>query len=403
MRLLIIILIGKFANCFPQSSHDTSYVNPVKSYQTFIPDMISTHPLGVFMSNINSNFQTEQESKYSISINISNGNVWLPHVKGYIPVNQSDINSMERILWHGREGIFDRVNTPSKTMDFHADGVYRVYQLKLNIPVYKKFEFRINVRSFSIDEGNSPFSLLTSDQFIEWFHSNIKGGEDPFARKVYGFNKEQVTYTDQKGKTFSLSKGDYVFSGLDFSYYYYPRINFLKNKNICLNFGLQTGINVTRINPALDFGLNSTINKYFIFGSKKKLQLAYSSGIMRQKLLKIGEGVQICSSKFLFTSELLMNYQKQVRKKSFISIGTTYFIHSPYNNKEEYKYIVLTGERISSHWHYALSHLYRTLTYNTFYMSFTKGCFSISTYLKEDLLVDNAPDFQTGIGFKVNL
>jgi hypothetical protein len=65
--------------------------------------------------------------------------------------------------------------------------------------------------------------------------------------------------------------------------------------------------------------------------------------------------------------------------------------------------MVLTGNRVSTHWHYALSHLYRRLTYNTLFISYSKGFFSVSGYIKEDFFVDNAPDAQTGVAVRFNL
>jgi hypothetical protein len=403
MRFILILFIGSFINCFSQTESDSLNLNYLNTSQSFIPNTKSTHPLGVFISRISHNFQLEPAEKSSIALNISSGNVWLPYVKGYLPTNEPDKAAMEKIVWSAREFNFDFLNTPSKTIELHADGIIRLYQLNLSIPVSEKSELKINTRAFSVDPGNIPFSILTSDRVIEWVHSNIAGGEDPFARKVYGLNKTNISYTDRYGKTFYLGNGDFIFSGIELCYYYYPRINSLNKRNIYINFGLLAGINVSKVNPSLDIGLNTSLNKQVFLGAKRKLQLGVSTGILRQKVMMFGEGVQISNSKFLITSELLVNYQKEITGKGLISIGTSYFFQSPYNKKDDYKSIVLTGDRISSHWHYALSHLYRILSYNTLFISYSKGCLSFSAYLKEDFLVDNAPDVQTGIGLKVNL
>jgi hypothetical protein len=402
MRFLLILFIGSFGNCFSQTDTASIILDSGNTSQSFLPNTISTHPLGVLISRISHNFQMKPSEKSSIALNISSGNVWLPYVKGYFPLNVSDINSMENIVWSAREFSFDFINSPSKTIEFHADAVIRLYQFNLIIPISHNFELKLNTRCVSADRGNIPFSLLTSDQFIEWFHSTLAGGEDPFARKVYGFNKTKISYTDENGKTFTLDNGDFIFSGVDVILYYYPTFKSLIKRNIYINFGLQTGINTNRINPSLDIGLNSSVNKQITIGSKRKLQLGVATGILRQKVQMLGEGVQISSNKFLFSAEVLLNYQKQTAKGSFISFGTSYFVQSPYNNKDDYKSIVLSGDRISSHWHYSLSHLYRYLSYNTLFITYSKGAFSISAYVKEDLLVDNAPDVQTGLGLRVN-
>jgi len=61
----------------------------------------------------------------------------------------------------------------------------------------------------------------------------------------------------------------------------------------------------------------------------------------------------------------------------------------------------MKGEKISSHWHYSISHLFKTLTCNNFFISMSKGKYSFSAYLREDFRVDNAPDIQTGLGFNL--
>jgi hypothetical protein len=402
MRFVLILLIGSFGSCYSQTVSDTNNVSNLNYNHLFVPAMTSTHPLGVFMSRISHNFQLLPEKTSSIAFNISSGNTWLPYVKGYMPLLEQDINAMEKIVWSAREYSFDLLNSPSKTIEFHADGIIRHYQLKLSVPVSDNWELKVSTRAFSVDPGNFPFSTITSDRLIEWFHSNVGGGEDPFARKVYGFNKTRISYTDPNGKNFYLTNGDFIFSGIELSCYYYPPFTSLIKRKIYLNFGLLTGINTSKINPSADIGFNTSINKQLSIGSKRNLQFGLSTGILRPGVLTNSEGVQISNSKFLLTAEILLNYQKMIGRNSQISIGTSYFIQSPYNKKEEFNSMVLTGERISSHWHYAVSHLYRNLSYNTLFITYTKGCFSLSAYLEEDLLVDNAPDVQTGMAVKVN-
>jgi hypothetical protein len=400
-EVILLLLVAGFSNCFSQTdsvSVQTEYRNIIP---WFMPNMTSTHPLGIFTSRINHNFQTEPGKKVSLAFNISNGNVWLPYVKGYLPQDEADIVAMKELEWYDREYYYDTVNSPSKTMELHADGIVRLYQLKLSFPVSKRLELGINMRAFSVDPGNIPFSTLTSDQFIEWFHSNIYGGEDPFARKAYGLNLTKFSYTDQNGSTFHLNNGDFIFSGIELSGYYYPHIKSLINRNIFLNVGLLTGFNTSTTNPSLDVGLNSSLNKQIKTGNRSKLQLGISGGVLRQKLLTFGEGVQISDKKFLFTTEFLLDYQMKTKRGGLVSIGTTYFIQGSYFERGDFESMVLTGDRISTHWHYALSHLYRKLTYNTLFVSCSKGHFSFSAYLKEDLFVDNAPDVQTGAGIKV--
>jgi hypothetical protein len=399
MRLCLIILFFKWGVCFSQTSADSIKYHTDPSI--FI-NRVSTHPFGIFISRINHNFQTAPARKTSLIFNISNGNVWLPYVKAYFPLSEADRNAMRKFVWHEREGNFNKENTPSQTMEFHADGIIRLYQLKLNIPLSVKQEMSFSARAFSVDPGKVPYSLLTSDQFIEWYHSNLSRFEDPFARKVYGYNKVKIQYTDKKGKELQLKNGDFIFSGFEISYYYYPAFKKLEKNKIYTNLGLQLGVNTTSINPSADLGLDGSVIKQFNLVSGKQVHFGISAAALHQKLASFGQGVQLSNNKYLISTEMLLDYILPLKHKSYVSFTTTYFIQSSYNKKSERDYYVLTGDRISTHWHYSISHLYRALTANYFIITLSKGDFTYSVYAREDLLVDNAPDVQTGIGFKMN-
>ncbi len=339
------------------------------------------------------------DRKMSVTTNYSSGNVWLPYVKSYSPVNEEDRLAMQNFPWHEREWRYDVTNSPSKTMEFHADGVFREYQIKFNFPIANNHEIKINNRMFSIDYGNIPYSFLTSDQIIEWFHSNIYGGEDPFARKAYGFNQAKLRYKDANGKTIQLNNGDFVFSGIDLSYYYYPDFIFLSSRNIYTNLGFQLGINSSRVNPSLDLGLNFTLlKKISLRNSRNQLDLGFSSSALRQKIVHFGNSVELSNKKYLCSLELLLEYVKRFNDGSYFSIATTWSVQSSYYRKSDFESLVLTGQRISTHWNHAISHLYTPLTSNTLVFTYAKGNIALWVYLKEDLLVDNAPDVQTGIG-----
>lgn len=399
MRFFLIVLILNYGICFSQT--DDKSLNETDVISTYYSNTLSVHPFGVFISRISNNFQLQSENKFSITANISTGNVWLPYVKTYSPLNETDRIAMKNSVWHEREGLFDAINTPSKTTEFHADGVIRQYQIKLNIPIAPRNELKVSCRMFSLDKGKAPYSLLTSDQFIEWFHSNVAGGEDPFARKVYGLDQAKISYKDENGKKLYLDNGDFIFSGVDAAYYTYPQINFLKKRNIYTNIGLQIGANVTKVNPSMDLGLNSTlIKKMGLKNKKKELHLGLSLSALRQKIIRFGDGVQLSNKKYILNCEPIVEYIKRPNNRRYFSITTGWSIQSSYNKKSDFDYLVLKGERITSHWHYTSTHLYRALSASTLTFTYGIGTIAFWMYLREDFVVDNAPDVQTGIGFK---
>ncbi len=398
MKYLLLLLFLPCSICFSQNVNDSvDYENTFAAYHA---NTISTHPFGVFISRISPDFQLKPSKKISVSFTISSGNVWLPYVKAYIPVHEADRDAMRKFIWHEREGNFD-FSTPSRTMDFEADGTIRLYLLKFNIPLSTASELRISTRMFSLDGGRLPFSSLTSDQFIEWFHSHISGGEDPFARKVFGYNHAGMYYTDQEGNVFRMQNQESLFTGIDLSYYYYPRIEWLEKSNLYTSLGLQLGVNVNKVNAAADIGINPTLVKRFVLNKHSEIHFGTGLGLVKQSVVRFKKGVSLSNANLLFSSEFLLKYIYRFRSQKSLSVATNYWIQSAYNKPHEFDYMVLTGERISTHWNYAISHLYRPLTANSLIITYTLGDLAFSVYFREDLLVDNAPDLQTGVGLQV--
>ncbi len=399
IRCLILLLLSCNI-CFSQTDKDSADITT--SYDVFYANRLSTHPFGVITSRTNHNFQTGPAKKISLSINISSGNVWLPYVKAYQPLREDDRNVMRTLPWHERDAHFDQSFSPSESFEFHADGVIRFYHVTLNIPLAKKHDLNINTRMFSLDEGRVPYSTLTSDRLIEWFHSNIYGGEDPFARKVYGLEKAKIHYVDENGKTLEMQKGGLAFSGIDVSYSYYPDFMALRKRGLFTNFGLQLGGNLHQSNPSLDLGLFSSLIKKIKFRNRHELHLGGGISALHLNLLNNENALQLSNKKLLLSSEFLISYIIPNKRNGYFSIATTYFIQSSYNQRKDFETIVLSGERYSTHWHYSISHLYRPLTTNYLIITWaTKGVAS-SIYLREDFLVDNAPDTQVGIGIRVS-
>jgi hypothetical protein len=362
---------------------------------------LSVHPFGIFMSRINTNFQLKADKNLSVTANISSGNIWLPRVKSDSPINESDRNEVSKLNWYNRDGMIAFLNNaPTKTTKFEADGVIRLYQIQLNLPLSDQHEIKVNSRMFSLDGGKIPTSIVTNDELIEWFHSNVAGGENPFARKAFEYDQAKIRYSDEEGNTFQINSGDFIFSGIDLSYYYYPQFKSLEERSIYTNFGVQVGANLNDINPSFDLGLNGTIIKSIHLKRERRFNVGLSVGAMRMQVLAYGEAVQLITRKNLVNSEFLFEYLKHYKNKSLLSFAVSWITQNSFNKKSDFETIILAGERSTSHWHLALSHLYDIRTSYNFMISYAKGDFAYSTYFREDFTVNNAPDTQGGIGVK---
>jgi hypothetical protein len=367
------------------------------------PNLLSTHPLGIYISRIYHNFKIQSDRKPSFSFDISNGNVWLPFVKSYELTDPIDQQKAEGIVWHEREFKFDLTKVPAKTKEFSADGVLRSYRLTFCLPVNINQELSISIRAYSLDKGKYPLSFITSDATIEWFHSNIKGGDDPFARRFYGLNKAGITYKDENDKFIKMNAGDFIIPGVELNYFYYPKLNINKTRNIYLNFGVHAGVNTSRVNPVTDIGISASILKKALIKNKNIFTVGLSTGALRQRVFQFGDRVDISNHVFLYSLEGLINYRKQLKEGRSISYGINYNLQTSYNKPSDFDQIVLTGIRKSTQWHYAFSHLYRNVQGWSFIFTHTNKRFSYYLSLREDLKVDNAPDIQTGAGVKVSL
>ncbi|MEX0315546.1 MAG: hypothetical protein AB3N18_15320, partial [Allomuricauda sp.] len=91
---------------------------------------------------------------------------------------------------------------------------------------------------------------------------------------------------------------------------------------------------------------------------------------------------------------------KQTNNNGYHSIGLNYRIQTPYHNKQEEAYYVPTSEENIKRWHDASRQLYKYQSYWSLIYSFTKKTV-FSVYLQQDMLVNNAPDLQTGIRLKI--
>jgi hypothetical protein len=406
MKYYLLFFIFSIFNLFysAQSNQDDFWNHEIENSSDIIkPYTLSTHPFGIFISRSNHNFNVRSPDKYSFSFEVSSGNIVLPYVKSYELTDPNDREKSKNLVWHVREYAFDLDKSPSKTKEFIADGVIRSYRFNFTLPLTVNHELNFSLRANSLDRGKYPFSVFTSDEFIEWFHRNIAGGKDPFSRYHYGINKAGIVYKDENDKVLKMDNNDFMISGIDLNYTYYPKLEMNKKHHIYLNFGAQLGINTSRYNPAADFGVSSSILKKMIIKNKNILSFGLSAGVLRQHVLEYGDGVNISNQDFFCSFEGLIDYKVRLRNNNRISYGINYNFQNSYNKKKDLDYMVLTGERINTHWQKTISHLYEDVEGWSFICTYSTKRFSYFVYLREDLNLDNAPDLQTGIGVKMSI
>ena len=368
------------------------------------PSILTTHHFGIFSSRISTNFKLRPSKKTILSINAVSGNNFHPYVEGYFPKDSEVREQFSRTIWHNRHfNYIDQETTPADYMNIVIDAVVKEFRISLNIPLTNKHELDIGLRSYLITRGKHPFSFITGDESIEWFHSNIVGGEDPFGRRYYGLNQVNFKYYDRNGNTLELNDNDFFIGGLELNYFYYPKFSINETKNIFFNFGSHLGLNTSKFNTSLDVGVSTNAIKKIPLKNNFEFNFAVGANLLRKNIINFKEVIDLGNNKFLATLEGNLEITKYTKKGNFNALGINYQIQSRYNKKKEADYYTLKGKwsEINGGWQHGVTTLYKAQSNWSFIYTHGRPNMLLSIYLKEDLLINNAPDLQTGISLKI--
>lgn len=399
LSLAIVFFLASVSLVSAQEAEDKL----IPAATMYKPNLLSSHPLLLLGSRISQSFRVGAARQPAIDIEWGSGNVWEPPVKAFLPRDPAALYRLQQVPWHKRDSVYQLIPRNHDSMYFAADAVIKVIRLKFTVPLAMQHELQVQLRGFLLSGGKAPFSLLSNDAFIEKFHSHIAGGEDPFARKSYGYNKASIYYQDVHGRVLQWNRGDFVLPGAELSYYYYPQATALAARNIFINAGLHAGINLSSYNRSLDMGLSLAAQKVWTRGKRYVFNLATGPSLLRQRVLEKGNNVVYSSNPYLFSMESYAQLRKlRAGKRKSYFVGLSHIFMSAINRRADFEKVVLAADRISTHWHMAFSHLYRATENWTLVL----GCTGKSTfqfYIKEDFRVDNAPDLQAGFAWAIPL
>lgn len=392
--ILLCLLFSKLI--FGQDENPSSFKNGIDN-----PSTVTLHPFGIFSSRINQNFKIRPPKKMTFNFSLASANTFLPFVEAYYPEDTEVRKALSEVIWYARIFNFiDQETTPAAYTNIVIDAVVKEFRFDFNLKLAKDHELGVSLRSYLITKGNTPSSLLTSDDFLEWFHSNIAGGEDPFGRKFYGLNKADYKYTDRNGEVLELNSGDFFIGGIELNYFYYPEFLINKKRNFFVNFGSHVGFNTSKHNRSMDVGLSGNAIKTLALKNDDQINFALGLSVLRKNLVDFDTVVELGNNKFLGSLEAEVEYTLYTKNKNYHSFGILYQLQTSYNKKEEASYYKLLGQwaEINAGWHNGVSTLHEYLSNWTFMYAYATPKFKIYAYLKEDLDVNNAPDLQTSIG-----
>lgn len=368
------------------------------------PDILTTHHFGIFSSRIHQNFKIKPPENTTISINYNSGNNFHPFVEAYLPKDPEVQKALSEVIWYARNFNFiDQETTPADYMNIVIDAVIKSFRFNINIPLAERHELGISLRSYLITKGKHPFSIFTGDESLEWFHSNIAGGEDPYGRRYYGLNQVYFKYTDRNGNTLELNNNDFFLGGIELNHYYYPNLKINHTKNIFLSIGNHIGINTSKFNPSVDVGISVSGIKKIIQKNNKEFNIGMGMNLLHKNLINFDEVIDLGNNNFLATFESNIEFTKYTKKGNYHAFGVNYQIQSRYNKRKEADYYKLLGkwQEINGGWQHGFTTLYKAHSNWSFIYTYGRPSYKLALYIKEDLLVNNAPDLQTGINLSI--
>ena len=358
---------------------------------TFNPYFLSNHPLTIFFSRINHQFNCQPELRRTFQFTWSRGNVWLPFAQAKLANQSEDQQALSSKVWHERNYMFSQRNIDDfETRTLEADGLFSTYYFQWREPINGYIDVGLNFRFGSLSAGSVPYSLLTSDSFIEWFHSNVIGGEDPFGRKTRPYDLAELYYEDEEGNTLYLRDNDFFLGELSADWnLYLPRILGGMVPSVTLNTGISRLRSTYLFNPGIS---GTLIKRHYV--DLNYWETGLSSGVLFPALFQ-ELPVEINNNRYIASLAVNLVYAIQLEQSSWI-LGVNYHLQSALMKAKEKEYYVIESLGISSHGHYAMSHLHRPLQGWSFALTYKRGKAAISAFLREDALVDNAPDVQVG-------
>jgi hypothetical protein len=351
-------------------------------------------------------FKVRASAMPQLHLETQSGNNFHAPVQAFLPDDPGLRTQFADQIWYFRVFDFvDQETTPAQVMDIEIDAVYKVYRPALSFPLNDRNEIRIGLRAFQTVKGNFFDSPFTNDASIEWFHSNIAGGEDPFGRKFYGVNEVAVNYTDRKGKTLNMQAGDIILGGIELAHTYYPELQKWNERNLFFNLQSQIGWNTSAYNNSLDLGIGiNAVKKYFL-NNKSDLWLGLGYSVLCKNAIDGRDNLDLGNNRFLGSGEVMAQWTHQTSKGNQNIIGVNYLNQTSYFKKEEADYFHLKGDyaAINQGWHYGYTTLIENLSSWSLLYTHARPKISYTIYVKEDLNINNAPDVETGISVQIPL
>jgi len=361
------------------------------------PRMVTNHPLSAWSGGLDFDFQMVPARQAEWQLHYSAANIWWPTVHSYLPSDPELRRQFAAMPFFDRGARYPVAEHQGPTRSVSADGVLRAFHLQHTRPAGPHSEWFVGFTSLLLDGGRQPYSWLTNDGVIEWIHDSFTSSSDPFARREFAFDLASIDYEDEQGSRAKVRKGEWLPAYVTVAYrYFIPTFS----EKVQLTALGQLAFNTARFNRSLDVagGLSATLA--FWQSSRHRFIWGNGLGLSAPQVWKNNHAILWTSRRLLYEWESELLFQRQGRDQRGWAIGLGYSLQSATFSAEEKQYLVITGNRPTSHWHYGATSKYSAArgVYFIFQYRFRKIAFY--TYLMEDIPVHNGPDAQTGLGLR---
>ena len=153
----------------------------------------------------------------------------------------------------------------------------------------------------------------------------------------------------------------------------------------------------------MDVGISANAIKKLSLKNNYELNFALGVNTLAKNIINFKEVIDLGNRPFLATFEGEIEITKYTKKGNYNAFGINYHVQSSYNKKEEADYYKLLGKwrEIKGGWQNGVYTLYEPLSSWNFIYTYGTPKYKLTLFVKEDLKVNNAPDFQTGVSLKI--
>lgn len=399
--------------------------NEAQKPTVFSDDLLLTeinplHPFGIFAFNTPFYFGSFKTEGSRFTVGYSFANVWHPQSTVFYPQNLTpaqaqEVNSMyitDRPEYFEEQGIETRQKT------FSTDGVLQSLSFTYLNQFARKGSLILKLNTHFLAGGSFPLHYLASDKFIEKFHTKV-GLEDNFGRKLFDFNRAQIRYQDENGRTISLDKGD-AFPGTLETHYYHSLWKIDKRASyLSMQGGAHLVLPLNRYYPEVSGGLSTSLlfRKKILPGFYTDLAADFSAS--HYSLLSSGKSPNLIDRDIRLEGKTYFTINVITKRNRVFSFGLLNNYHDAFlkgyifvDTQDKYKNLGVSYLKSGEKWNgktitepVRLSKLTAASMYFFSIESFIfwnfKGKKSefMFTMAEDYLVVNNAPDIQFGLQY----